>query len=66
MAADDPVTRSQAIDFGLVLEGFLLLTLFNFNPSMDKYLHAQGYVGWNHLLIPKLRRLNRWSLGMDK
>ena len=23
-------------------------------------------MGWNYLSIPKLQRLNRWSLGMDK
>ena len=29
-------------------------------------LHAQKSVGWNYLSIPKLQRLHRWSLGMDK
>ena len=44
----------------------LLLTWFNFNPSMDKWLHVLQSVGWNYLSIPKLQRCNRWSLGMDK
>ena len=44
----------------------LLLTWININPSMDKYSHAQKSVGWNYLSIPKLQRLHRWSLGMDK
>ena len=44
----------------------LLLTWFNFNPIMDKSLHAQKSAGWNNLSIPKLQRLHRWSLGMDK
>ena len=44
----------------------LLLTWFNFNPSMDKLLHAQKSVGWNYLSIPKLQRLHCWNLGLDK
>ena len=44
----------------------LLITWFNFNPSMDKELHPLQRVGWNYLSIPKLQRLHRWSLGMDK
>ena len=36
------------------VQGPLLLTWFNFNPSMDKYLHSLWYVGWNYLSIPKL------------
>ena len=43
-----------------------LLTWFDFNPSMDKQLHPLQHVGWNFLFIPKLQRLHRWSLGMDK
>ena len=43
-----------------------LLIWIDFNPSMDKLLHAQKSVGWNYLSIPKLQRLHRWSLGMDK
>ena len=31
-----------------------LPTWSNFNPSMDKYSHAQQIVGWNYLSIPKL------------
>ena len=46
--------------------GPLLLTWFNFNPSMDKWLQAWLSVGWNYLSIPKLQRLHRWSLGMYK
>ena len=46
--------------------GPLLLTWFNFNPSMHKYLHPVLRVGWSYLSIPKLQRCNRWSLGMDK
>ena len=44
----------------------LLLTWFNFNPSMDKQLHIQQRMGWNYLSIPKLQRCNRWSLRIDK
>ena len=44
----------------------ILLTWFNFNPSMDKESHALLSVGWNYLSIPKLQRCNRWNLGMDK
>ena len=46
--------------------GLLLLTWFNFNPGMDKQSHANKGVGWNYLSIPKLHRLHRWSLGIDK
>ena len=42
------------------------LTWINFNPNMDKYPHAHGSLGWNHLSIPKLQRHIRWSLGMDE
>ena len=49
-----------------VFLGPLLLTWFNFNPSMDNQSHAQSSVGWNYLSIPKLQRCNRWSLGMEK
>ena len=49
----------------LTLLGTLLLTWINFNPSMDKYSHAQLSVGWNCLSIPKLQWLHHWSLGMD-
>ena len=44
----------------------LLLTWFNFNPSSDKQSHAQLRVWWNYLSIPKLQRLHRWSVGIDK
>ena len=51
----------------LYLPGFLdcslgpiLLTWFDFNPSMDKYLHPLSCMGWNYLSIPKLQRYNRW------
>ena len=44
----------------------LLLTWFNFKPSVDKYSHAQQSVEWNYFSIPKLQRLHRWSLGIDK
>ena len=46
-------------------QGPLLLIGFNFDPSMDKLLHAWQNVRWNYLSIPKLQRLYRWSLGMD-
>ena len=36
------------------------------NFSMDKYPHIQERVWWNYLPIPKLQRLHRWSLGIDK
>ena len=44
----------------------LLLTWFNFNPSMNNWLHPFQSVGWNNLSIPKLQLCNHWSLGMDK
>ena len=44
----------------------LSLTWINFYHSMDKWLHAQKSVGRKYLSIPKLQRLHRWSLGMDK
>ena len=31
----------------------------DFNLSMDKWSHAQQSVGWSHLSIPKLQRLQR-------
>ena len=31
---------------------FTLLTCFNFNPSMDKWLHLLKSVGWTYLSIP--------------
>ena len=34
----------------------LLLTWFNFNPSMDKESDAQESVEWNYLSIPKFQR----------
>ena len=43
----------------------LLLTWFNFNPSMDMHSHTQWSVEWNYLSIPKLQMCNRWNLGMD-
>ena len=33
---------------------------------MEKQPHAQQIVGWNYLSIPKLLRLWRWNLGIDK
>ena len=38
------------------LQCILLLTWFDLNPSMNKKSHAH----------PKLQRLHRWNLGMDK
>ena len=52
--------------WAVLCQGPLLQTWINFNPSMDKESHAQWYVRWNYLSIPKLQRCNRWSLGMDK
>ena len=46
--------------------GPLLLTWINFDLSMDELSHVQLSVGWHYLSIPKLQRLDRWSLGMDK
>ena len=44
----------------------LLLTWFNFNPSMIKYLHPLNCMGWNCLSIPNPQRCNRWSLEVVK
>ena len=46
--------------------GHILLTWINFNSRMDKQLLPLWSVGWYYLSIPKLQRLDRWSLGMDK
>ena len=53
----------SALDIEL---GPLLLTWINFNPSMGKWFHPLWSVRWNYLPIPKLQRLHRWSLGLDK
>ena len=39
------------------------LTWFNFDPSMDEWLHPSYIVRWNHWSIPKLQRCSHWSLG---
>ena len=36
------------------------------DSSMDKWLHPLLSMGWSYISIPKLQRLHRWSLGMDK
>ena len=37
------------------------------NCSYPVFPHRQWpLMGWNYLSIPKLQRLHRWSLGMDK
>ena len=46
--------------------GSLLLTWFDFNPSMNKQLQPLYSVGWNYLSILKRQWYNLWSLGMDK
>ena len=43
-----------------------VLTFINSNSSMNKWLQPPWNVGGNYLSIPKLQRLHRWSLGMDK
>ena len=50
----------------LVHQAHCLRTWNNLNPSMDNESHAQYSVGWNYLPTPKLQRLYRWSLRMDK
>ena len=47
-----------------IMQGSLLL--ININPSMGESPHAQWYIVCNYSSIPKLQRLHRWSLGMDK
>ena len=54
------------MDYVILAPVVLFLTWINFNPSMDKWLHSQESVEWNYLSIPKLQRLYRWSLMMDK
>ena len=44
----------------------LLFTWINCVRSMNKYLHAQQSAELNYLSISKVKRLQRWSLGMDK
>ena len=44
----------------------LLITWFEFNCNMDKWIHTLWNVGWSYIFIPKPQRCNRWSLGMDK
>ena len=41
----------------------LLLTWFNFNPSMDKLPCAQWSVGWNLFIHSEI---STWNLGMDE
>ena len=43
-----------------------ILTYINLNSNIDKKLHTSQSVGWNYSSIPKLQRLHRWSLWMDK
>ena len=44
-----------------------LLKWININLSMDKDLWPiWSSVGWNYFSIPKLQRLHRRSMGMDK
>ena len=48
-----------------------LLKRFNFDPSMDKYLHTRQRVGWNYLrwnysYIPKLQQCCRPGWEMEK
>ena len=38
----------------------------NINCSLDKQSPAQETVEWNYLSIPKLQRIHRWSLGIDR
>ena len=57
---------AEFCDMSLLTTGDSLLTWLNFYPSMDKESYPLLCVGWNHLSIPKLHRLHRWSLGMDK
>ena len=38
----------------------VLLIWFDFNPSMDIWVHAQQSVGWNNLSTTKLQRLHQW------
>ena len=51
------VTRPSAVMIftDLVFQGPLLLTWINFNPSMDKWSHAQYSVGGNYISIPKFQ-----------
>ena len=43
-----------------------LVTWIDFNPHIDKKIHAQLSVRWNHLSDPRLQRCSRWSLRMRK
>ena len=51
--------RSQTQQYGGSGMGY-------FNPSIDKWSHAQLSVGWTYLSIPKLQRVHIWSLDMAK
>ena len=57
-------TVGNPIDSQLPVAPFT--NMVNSNPNMDNYSHEQLSVGLNYLSIPKLERLRRWSLGMNK
>ena len=57
---------SQAPTTKIIPEAPFYPTQINLNSNMDKKLHTQQSVIWNHLSIPKFQQLYRWSLGMDK
>ena len=57
MAADDLAAHR------LRHQGYLLLTWFNLNPSMDKQLDILWGVIWNYLSIPKLQRWLKFGNG---
>ena len=57
--------RRDISDGGIDLEPVLLIWI-NFNISMDKWSLANKSVGTSYLSVPKLQRLHRWGLGMDK
>ena len=46
--------------------GPIVLTLIDFNPSMEKYPYKQLSVWWNYVSILKLHRWHLWTLGTDK
>ena len=54
--------RLSCSDTQYIFLGPLSLTLFNFNPSMDKLSDAQQSMEWNYLSIPKIQRLHRYTI----
>ena len=54
--ANQSIGGQMCVFVEVIYLGHLLVTWFNFNPSMHKLSHVKEIVGWNCLSIPKLQR----------